>query len=116
VKRLLGWLFGAPAAFLLIAFAVANRNWVEVSLDPFDRSNPSLYLQLPLWVILVLGIFLGLVTGWIGAWIRQGRWRRHARDVRHDNERLRVEIARLRAELDERQAAFRPDVNLIGSI
>jgi hypothetical protein len=116
VKRLLGWLFGAPAALLLIAFAVANRNWVDVSLDPFDRSNPSLYLHLPLWGLLVLGIFLGLLTGWVGAWISQGRWRRHARDVRHDNERLRVEVARLRAELDERQASFKPDANLIGSI
>jgi hypothetical protein len=36
--------------------------------------------------------------------------------VRHDNERLRVEIARLRSELEERQAAFKPDVNLIGSM
>lgn len=116
MRRLLGWLFGAPAALLLIAFAVANRHWVEVSLDPLGGSNPSLYLQLPLWTVLVLGIFLGLVTGWIGAWIGQGRWRRHAREVRHDNERLRVEIARLRAELDERQPALKPDVNLIGSI
>jgi hypothetical protein len=116
VRRLLGWLFGAPAALLLIAFAVANRQWIEVSLDPLDGSNPSLYLQLPLWGLLVLGIFLGLVTGWIGAWIGQGRWRRHARDVRHDNERLRVEIARLRAEIDDRQAALKPDMNLIGSI
>lgn len=116
MRRLLGWLFGAPAAFLLIAFAVANRHWVEVSLDPMDSKNPSAYLQLPLWTVLVLGILLGLVTGWVGAWIGQGRWRRHAREVRHDNERLRVEIARLRTELDEHQPAFKPDVNLIGSI
>jgi hypothetical protein len=116
VKRILGWLLGAPAALILIAFAVANRNWVDVSLDPFDRTQPSLYVQMPLWGLLVLGIFLGLIAGWIGAWIGQGRWRRHARNVRHDNERLRVEIARLRAELDERQPSFKSDVNLIGSI
>jgi hypothetical protein len=56
VRRFLTWLIGLPTAILLVGFAVANRTWVDVSLDPFDRSNPSVYLHMPLWSVLVLGV------------------------------------------------------------
>jgi hypothetical protein len=116
VRRFLSWLVGLPTAILLIGFAVANRNWVDISLDPFDRTNPALYLHLPLWAVLVLGIFLGLVAGWIGAWINQRRWRRHARALRHDNERLRVENQRLQVEIDEQTRPMQQDTGLIGTV
>jgi uncharacterized integral membrane protein len=116
VKRFFSWVIGLPATILLIGFAVANRNWVEVSLDPFDRTNPSIYLHLPLWAVLVIGIFVGLVMGWIAAWINQGRWRRHARELRHDNERLRVENSRMQAEFDARNPPVQQDTSLIGTI
>ena len=113
MRRLLSWILGLPATLLLIGFAVANRNWVDVSLDPFSRDSASIYLRMPLWSVLVAGIFLGLVIGWIAAWINQGRWRRHARELRHNNEHLRVENARLQAEVD-RTAAPHQDTSLIG--
>ncbi|MGH6873805.1 MAG: DUF1049 domain-containing protein, partial [Aestuariivirgaceae bacterium] len=65
---------------------------------------------------LVLGIFLGLVAGWIGAWVNQGRWRRHARALRHDNERLRMENQRLQVEIDEQTRPMQQDTGLIGSV
>jgi hypothetical protein len=116
VKRFFSWVLGLPAAVLLIGFAIANRTWVDVSLDPFDSTNPSVYLHLPLWAVLVLGIFFGLVVGWVAAWINQGRWRRHARELRHDNERLRAENVQLQAKLDEHNLPLRQDQGLIGSI
>lgn len=115
MRRLVSWILGVPATILLIGFAVANRNWIEVSLDPFDSDSPSVYVRLPLWGVLVAGIFLGLVTGWIAAWISQGRWRRHARELRHANERLRMENSRLQAEAEERALAPQQDASLIGS-
>jgi lipopolysaccharide assembly LapA-like protein len=116
VRRFLTWVIGLPTAILLVGFAVANRTWVDVSLDPFDRSNPSVYLHMPLWSVLVLGIFLGLVAGWIGAWVNQGRWRRHARALRHDNERLRVENERLQVEIDDHTRPLQHDTGLIGTV
>lgn len=116
MKRILSWVLGLPAAILLIGFAVANRTFVDVSLDPFDRDNPSVYLHLPLWSVLMLGLFLGLVTGWILSWVRQGRWRRHARELRHENERLRIELTRLRADIEERAPGTAQDAGLIGTI
>jgi hypothetical protein len=34
--------------------------------------------------VLFFGIFCGLVIGWIGAWLKQGKWRREARAARRD--------------------------------
>jgi hypothetical protein len=116
VKRFFAWVFGLPAAIFLIGFAVANRNWVDVSLDPFDRDNPAVFLHLPLWAVLVLGIFLGLITGWIGAWINQGRWRRHARELRRDNEKLKTENLHLQKQIDEHNPPMQHDASLIGTI
>ncbi|MDP9138719.1 MAG: LapA family protein [Pseudomonadota bacterium] len=91
MKRFLAWIIGLPAAILIIGFAIANRNWVDVSLDPFDRVNPAVALHLPLWGVTVVGLFLGVVTGWIAAWLKQGKWRRLARELKAENSRLRSE-------------------------
>lgn len=96
--RLLFWIVGVPVALVLIAFAVANRHFVEVSLDPLSQQDPWAALSLPLWTVLYSGIFFGLVVGWIGAWLKQGKWRRAARQSRGELASARSEAARLRRE------------------
>ena len=96
--RLLFWIVGLPVAVVLIAFAVANRHFVEVSLDPLSRQEPWLALSVPLWTVLFFGIFCGLVVGWIGAWFKQRKWRRAARQASRDLASERSEAARLRRE------------------
>jgi hypothetical protein len=95
VKRFLLWLIGLPATVLIIGFAIANRTVVDLSLDPFDSANPAVALRLPLWIVTILGLFLGVITGWIAAWLKQGKWRRLARELKSENSRLRSENARL---------------------
>ena len=68
-----------PLAIILVALAVANRGLVDFTLDPFNPGNPALTLKLPLFVYLFLAIALGLVVGSAATWIRQGRYRRLAR-------------------------------------
>jgi len=82
--RVLSWIIGLPAALVLIAFAVANRHVVEVSFDPLSQQDPWASLAVPLWAVLFFGIFCGLVVGWIGAWLKQGKWRRAARAAKRD--------------------------------
>ena len=82
--RVLSWILGVPAALVLIAFAVANRHVVAVSFDPLSQQDPWASLAVPLWAVLFFGIFCGLVVGWIGAWLKQGKWRREARAARRD--------------------------------
>jgi NhaP-type Na+/H+ or K+/H+ antiporter len=96
--RLLFWIIGLPVAAVLIGFAVANRHFVEVSLDPLSRHDPWASLAVPLWAVLFFGIFCGLVVGWIGAWLKQGKWRRAARQAKGDLATARSDAARQRRE------------------
>ena len=96
--RLLFWIIGIPVAAVLIAFAIANRHFVVVSLDPLSQQDPVASLAVPLWTVLFFGIFCGLVVGWVAAWLSQGKWRRAARAARRDLASVRSESARLRSE------------------
>jgi NhaP-type Na+/H+ or K+/H+ antiporter len=96
--RLLFWIVGLPLAVVLIAFAVANRHFVQVSLDPLSQQEPWASLSVPLWTVLFFGILCGLVVGWIGAWFKQRKWRRAARQASRDLASERSEAARLRRE------------------
>lgn len=96
--RVLFWIIGLPVAVVLIAFAVANRHFVVVSLDPLSQQDPLASLSVPLWTVLFFGLFCGLVVGWSAAWLKQGKWRRAARAAKKDLASARSESSRLRSE------------------
>jgi uncharacterized integral membrane protein len=78
-----------PLAVVLIALAVANRESVAFTLDPFHPGNPALTLELPLFVFLFLALAIGLLVGGAATWIRQGRYRRLARQREKEVRSLR---------------------------
>ncbi len=82
MKRFLSWAIGLPAAIVAIAFALANRSMVTVSLDPISPEIPWMAFSVPIWSILFAGVFLGLVVGWVAAWINQSKWRKAAHSAR----------------------------------
>jgi len=102
MKRAFNWLLGVPIALLLLAFAVANRQFVEVSFDPFSSAAPSASMTAPLWALLFFGIFCGLLVGWSAAWLNQGKWRRASRGALTELTALRAENARLRRDREPR--------------
>ena len=53
-------------------------------------------MDMPLWLLFFCGIFIGLVAGWIAAWMDQGKWRRATREARIELVRDRMEIVQLR--------------------
>lgn len=93
MKRFLRLLLLVPAALVLIVFAVANRHFVTVSLDPFDPTAPALSVRMPLFVLLFLVLAIGVVIGGVAAWMRQARWRRMARSATAEMGRLRRSTA-----------------------
>ena len=86
-----------PLGLLFIVFAVANRHWVTVSFDPFNSTDPSIAVSLPLFVVILAVAILGVVAGGSATWFRQRRWRRAARQHEADARRARAEMADLRA-------------------
>lgn len=79
LNRLLTVLVFIPLAIVLIALAVANRAPVAFTLDPFNPGNPGLTVSLPLFVLLFAALAAGLVIGSLATWLRQGRYRKAAR-------------------------------------
>ena len=77
-KLVTGFIF-VPLAIVFVAFAVANRHSVVVTLDPFDQAHPALAVTVPLFALLLGVAIAGVVLGGAAAWIRQAKWRRAAR-------------------------------------
>ncbi len=93
MRRALRWIVWIPAAILLVAFSIANRAAVTVSLDPFSTDAPAFSFALPLFILLFAVLLAGILVGGMATWLRQGRWRRAAREA----ERLRRGAAARRA-------------------
>src|SRR6516162_3263905 len=79
IRRIVTALILLPLAIVVISFAVANRQSVVVSFDPFDQAHPALTRALPLYLLMLMLLIGGVVVGGIAAWLRQGKWRRAAR-------------------------------------
>lgn len=78
-KRIFSWIIGAPVAVVLVSFAVANRHWTDVSFDPLNKADPWLMISMPTYLLLFVGIFIGMIVGGVVVWMRQGKWRKVAR-------------------------------------
>src|SRR5487761_2491552 len=59
-----------PLGLIFVVFAVANRHLVTVSFDPFNSSDPSVGVTLPLFVVIIAVAIAGVVAGGSATWIR----------------------------------------------
>lgn len=103
MRRFLNWVFWLPLAVIVIAFCVANRRWIEISFDPFSSEAPFASMAMPVWALLFIGLFVGILTGWTACWFAQGKWRRAMRESRMETRKVHDEIARLRRETQARE-------------
>jgi uncharacterized membrane protein YidH (DUF202 family) len=100
IRKIVTTLVLVPLAIVLIAFAVANRQTVVVSLDPFDQANPALSISLPLFGLVLIVIIAAVIVGGIAAWLRQSKWRRAARLAREQVRALQAHIDALERQSD----------------
>ncbi len=96
LRRVFAAIILVPLAIVIIAFAVANRQIVTVSLDLFSAAAPAAAVTLPLFALIIVVLIVGVVIGGIAAWLRQSRWRRTARRLEREIDRLRDEIVSLK--------------------
>src|SRR4051812_6610233 len=104
LRKIISVVVVLPLLVILVAFAVANRQPVTLSFDPFSASAPAYALTLPLFIIvfalLIIGVLLGGVAMWLGA--------RHKRRARR---KLDNEVRQLHGEMEAMRRQFAsPDV------
>ena len=97
MRKIVSAIILIPLAVIIVMFAVANREIITVSFDPFDSAHPAFALKMPLFILIFALVALGVVVGGIAAWLRQHKWRARAR-------RAEAQARELRTELDARRA------------
>jgi uncharacterized integral membrane protein len=90
LRKIIAIVILLPLAIVMIAFAVANRQIVTVSLDPFGGSDSG--LSLPLFVLIILLLIIGVLIGGLAAWVRQGKWRGAALRAERQLQALRKKL------------------------
>jgi uncharacterized integral membrane protein len=104
MRKFLTALVLIPLGLVFIVFAVANRHQVTVSFDPFNSTDPSVAVTLPLFVAIIVVAIAGVVAGGCATWFRQRHWRRAARQHEADARQARAQLADLRAGAGASQA------------
>lgn len=99
LRKIVNVLVILPLAILFVIFAVANRHLVTLSFDPFNASDPSLSLMLPLFVVIIATAMFGVVAGGIATWFGQRRWRKAARQHETEARAARAQLADLRGQM-----------------
>ena len=97
LRKIVTAIIVVPLAAVIIAFAVANRQAVTVSFDPFSATAPAYAATLPLFAVIFAVLILGVLIGGIAAWLGQSKWRRSAR-------KLDADVRALQQETDLRNA------------
>src|SRR5215469_10566177 len=61
--RLSTYAVTVPAVVIAAVLAVANRQIVRFSLDPFSTDAPAIALVMPLYLLLFLAVLFGVLLG-----------------------------------------------------
>ena len=113
LRKIVTVLILIPVAVAFIVFAVANREIVTVSLDPFGALEPTYSVRMPLFVLIFAFLIAGVLLGGFAAWLRQGRHRRASRVLRSDLAGLRREIETLNHRLETERETRDPGGNRV---
>jgi uncharacterized integral membrane protein len=96
LRKIVNALVILPLAILFVVFAVANRQLVTLSFDPFDSSDPALGVTLPLFIVIIAAAIFGVMAGSIATWFGQHRWRKAAKLHEAEARHARTQLADLR--------------------
>ncbi|MGR3372135.1 LapA family protein [Pseudooceanicola sp.] len=99
--RFLRLIFLLVLALVLVSIALANRGMVTLTLLPAALAdlwghNPS--VDLPLFIVILLGIVAGLLIGFVWEWFREHKHRAEARNRAKEAKKLEREVTRLKGE------------------
>jgi hypothetical protein len=93
------YIFWAVIGLCLILIGLANRDFVTVRAMPEamgELLGLSPDIQLPMFVVIFIGVGAGLMIGFLWEWVREHRMRSDARGKAREVESLKREVAQLR--------------------
>jgi H+/Cl- antiporter ClcA len=93
LRRIVAIIILVPLAIVIVAFAVANRQTVTISFDPFDPAQPIYSTATWLFLPILGALLLGVVIGGLASWLGQGRWRAAARKFEREMQVLRGKLS-----------------------
>jgi uncharacterized membrane protein YciS (DUF1049 family) len=93
LRRIVAVVVLVPLAIVIVAFAVANRQIVAISFDPFDPAKPIYSTATWLFVPILGALIVGVVIGGAASWSGQGRWRMAARKLEREIQVLRSKLS-----------------------
>src|SRR5262245_19054190 len=100
IRNTIAALILIPLAVVIVLLAVANRQAVTISLDPFLSEPQVLSVSPPLFLLILFTLIAGVIIGGVASWLRQSKWRRTARQAQAEVRALRAETEALRQRLD----------------
>jgi uncharacterized integral membrane protein len=81
-----------PSALILVVLAVANRQAVTLSIDPFSSQNANLYMELPLFIVISVSLAVGVIAGCTIGWWQQMGVRRDLHTKKREAEKLQRDL------------------------
>ncbi|AQX20573.1 Protein of unknown function (DUF1049) [Bartonella sp. WD16.2] len=93
-KRILLAIILVPLTIFLIAFTVANRQIVTLTLDPFRTNSESFTYQAPFFVWLFIFLALGILLSSAVHWFIQRQYRKALKKSKAEFEKLKTSIAK----------------------
>ncbi len=99
MRSLLRLIVYIPLGLIFLFFALANRQPVRISLNPFpggELSGPS--FEASLFLVVLAAMALGVIAGAFSSWLNHRQVRRTAREARAEVARATAEIERLRGQ------------------
>jgi uncharacterized integral membrane protein len=97
--KYLSWIITLPLIAVAVIFSVNHRQPVEIDLWPLP-----LAIEPPVYLVVLLAVFIGFLLGGSIDWWSQGRNRRTARWRRYRIEELEREVAFLKRKLEKAQS------------
>jgi uncharacterized integral membrane protein len=104
MRKFLKALILVPLALIIVVFALANRQIVTITFDPFGDS--TIAFSMPLFALAFVLVILGVIIGGVAAWLRQHKWRRAAHQYERDLAAARGERDMLKRDLAAAEAAL----------
>jgi putative membrane protein len=104
VIRAIKYLFLIAVAVALVILAMANRDPVTLTLLPQELalwSGVDQTIELPLFVVILVGVATGVLWGFVWEWLREHRHRAAAKTNHREAKKLEREVETLRGKKNE---------------